>query len=178
MDIIRKKHHSINTSPWTSFSTITEQKSSLFKQEIQQVTGSKYIPLSSCENKKNTALKKFRCYLYVNKKIKFFTIELLEKFLGKIHIIKISSLKSWRNLAISNDLCDTSCKIFQAFIKNTHGVKYFPLGHELNLVENESRFSFSCIAMMTNMGNSLLILKLILVEDKNNKLHFQQVDRL
>jgi hypothetical protein len=178
MDTSTKNNHASNTSPWRAFTPITKKKNHLFKNEIKQLSKFGYITLSISENIKTPTLKKFRCYQCLNKNIYFHTIEFSSNYQNKINIIKTSPLQYGKDASLSEELCKPSRKIFQTFILNANKVKYFPLGHKLSVLENGSKLSFSCIAMMTNMNNSLLTLKLNLFEDLNKKLHFLKVERL
>ncbi|EDM28050.1 hypothetical protein LNTAR_11876 [Lentisphaera araneosa HTCC2155] len=161
---------------WTSFSTINSHRADLFKKQIKKSTGQNYTPLSESINTKCNKIKKFRCYRYIKSKIRFFLIELSENVPGKIKILQISPFHSWKKL--TKEFCQLSNKVFLQFIKDTHYVKYLPLGHDLEYMNEGTKFNFSCIALMNDLEDSPLPLKLSVFQDSDSKLHFLQIDHL
>ncbi|MDD7986119.1 hypothetical protein PQO01_14300 [Lentisphaera marina] len=179
MNLKSKNQITVNVDvSWTEFSTLNNQTSYFFNQQLKKLTGDDYIVLSKSTNIKKPTIKKFRCYKYINKKIKFFLVEISESIRGIIQVLTTKPLKIHGDLAVGNELCKLSLSIFRKFIKSTNCVKYFPLGYRLDKQGEGLKLSVSCVAIMTNMRNKAIPLKLSLLQSPDKKLHFQQVDRL
>ena len=161
---------------WTPFSTIKLNHANLLKKQIKKSTGNSYTLVSESTNTENQKIKKYRCYRYISEKIRFFLIELSENFQGEIKVLQIAPFRAWKKL--SQELCAHSNKIFLQFIKDIQCVQYLPLGHDLEYVNEGIKFNFSCLALMNNLEDSPLPLKLTLFQDSDCKLHFLQIDHL